>query len=182
MTDKWPNTLPFDNLPYLYGLEEDYDEALKWWDKQLEVSTPQQKPVIYWKRGFCRGWAGDLSGSLSDLEQAEEMLGKAGIKNLVAFAMWIRSWFYLDQHELGLSRKSLEELRAYALKERQQYIAVYDARYNQVLGYIECKEGKADSAERHWKAMEALIPKIEVASPPVARKHWNIRRGYCGPR
>ena len=177
MTDKWPNTLPFDNLPYLYGLEEDYGEVLRWWDKQLELSTPQQKPVIYWKRGFCRGWAGDMSGSLSDLEQAEEMLGKAGIKNLVAFAMWFRSWFYLDQHELGLSRKSLEELRAYALKERQQYIAVYDARYNQVLGYIECEEGKPDSAERHWKAMDALIPKIEVASHASGQEALEYQAG-----
>ena len=31
--------------------------------------------------------------------------------------MWLRSWIYLDQHELDLSRKSIEEFHAYGLKE-----------------------------------------------------------------
>ena len=78
--------------------------------------------------------------------------------------MRLRSWIYLEQHELDLSRKWLEDFHVYSLKEIPQYTAFWDARYNEVLGHIECAEGKAVRAELRWKEMEALIPKVAAAS------------------
>jgi tetratricopeptide (TPR) repeat protein len=43
-------------------------------------------------------------------------------------------------------------------------MALYDARYNEGLGHIECAEGKPDSAELRWQEMEALIPKAAAVS------------------
>ena len=87
-----------------------------------------------------------------------------GRKGTVASAMWMRSWIYLDQHALDLSRKSIEEHHAYGLKERPEFTAFYDARYHELLGHIDCAEGKTDSAASHWKHMEALIPKVEATN------------------
>ena len=159
MHEKFPHIYMFDFLEYIDALEEDYGEALRWEEKRLAVCTPQEKRVVYVQRGFFRGWLGDLNGSLSDLQRAEDMAEAIGSKSGVAFHRVLRSWIYLDQHELGQSRKSLDDFHAYSLKELPQNAAYYDTLYNEVLGYIECAEGKADSAELRWKEMEALHPK-----------------------
>ena len=38
--------------------------------------------------------------------------------------MWLRSWIYLDQHELDLSRKSIEEFHAYGLKGKSAILSL----------------------------------------------------------
>jgi tetratricopeptide (TPR) repeat protein len=162
ITEISPNQTMFDALPYINALEENYGETLRLWDKALEAAPALEKVSGYGRRGFYRGWLGDLQGSLSDLKLAEEIAGATG--RSVAASQWLRSWIYLDQHELDLSRKSIEEYHAYGLKERPEYTANYDTRYNELLGHIECEEGKADSAELRWKEMEALIPKVEATN------------------
>ncbi len=160
--EKWPGAR-WDTLDYVYALEENYGETLGGFDKCLEVCTPQDRPVFYFQKGFYRAWLGDLDGSLRDLQRAEEMWGAMERKSWVAWLMRIRSWIYLDQHELALSRKWLENYHAYSLKEMPQNTAVYDCYYNELLGHIECAEGNADSAEQRLKEMETLVPKVENA-------------------
>jgi serine/threonine protein kinase/Flp pilus assembly protein TadD len=167
MSEKWPESLWLDMFQYIHALEEDYGETLRSWDKALEVCTPQQKAQVYGQRGFYRGWLGDLNGSLGDLERAEEMTGAMGQKGGVTNYMWLRSWIYLDLHKLDLSRKSLEDFLAYASKELPQRTALYDAWYNEMLGYIEYTEGKADRAERRSKEVEALLPKVAALVPKI---------------
>jgi serine/threonine protein kinase/Tfp pilus assembly protein PilF len=165
-----PNVFWSDVFEYINALEEDYAETLRLADRNLETCTPQQKNQLYQQRGFYRGWLGDLNGSLSDLLLAQEMIGAQGYKGIVAFIMCNRSWIYLDQHKLDLSRKCLEDLHSYYSDNLAQSAALYDARYNWVLGYIECEEGKADSAGLRWKEMEGLIPKVTGGTPESVRR------------
>ena len=162
ITEISPNQTMFDALPYVNALEENYTETLRLWDKALEAAPAPEKVLGYGKRGFYRGWLGDLPGSLSDLKLAEEIAGAAG--RSVAASQCLRSWIYLDQHELDLSRTSTEEYHVSGLKGRPEYRANSDTRYYELLGHIECEEGKADSAELRWKEMEALIPKVEATN------------------
>jgi tetratricopeptide (TPR) repeat protein len=157
-----PDQTMFDALPYIDALEENYGETLRLWDKALEAAPAPERVSGYGRRGFYRGWLGDLQGSLSDLKLAEEIARATG--RSVAASQWLRSWIYLDQHELDSSRKSTEEYRVSGLKGRPEDRANYDTRYNELLGHIECEEGKADSAERRWKEMEALIPKVKATN------------------
>jgi tetratricopeptide (TPR) repeat protein len=165
MHERFPDVYFFDFLRYIHGLQEEYGETLRILDKVLEVCTPQEKPTAYIEKGFYRGWIGDLNGSLSDLQRAEELARAAGNKGTPATVMWFRSWIYLDRHELDLSRKWLEEFHTESTKVRPEYATLYDARYNQVIGLIECAEGKADRAELRWKEMEALLPKVTALVP-----------------
>jgi tetratricopeptide (TPR) repeat protein len=169
MRQKWPNTLPFDFFQYINALEENYAETLRLWDRQLEVCTPEQKRAVYWERGFYRGWIQDVRGSLADLERAEEMMAAMGNKNAVAQIMRLRAWIYLDRHELDSSRKWIAAFRAYCLRERSQSIAYYDVLYYELLGRIECAEGKADAADLCWREMEALAPKVSADNQASAR-------------
>jgi serine/threonine-protein kinase len=155
-----PNQTLFDALPYI---------------EALEAAPAPEKVLGYRKRGFYRGWLGDLPGSLSDLKLAQEIAGATG--QSVAASQWLRSWIYLDQHGLELSRKSIEEYHVSGLKGRPEYTADYDTRYNELLGHIECAEGKADSAERRWKEMEALIPKVEATNPHNRQKALKYQAG-----
>jgi tetratricopeptide (TPR) repeat protein len=162
MHERWPNTLPFDFLQYINALEENYAETLRIWDRQLDACAPGQKRAVYWERGFYRGWIQDLSGSLADLDRAQEMMAAMGNKNAVAQIMRLRSWIYLERHQFDLSRKWAEDFRAYCQKERSQSMAYYDALYNELLGHIECGEGQADASDVRWKEMEALAPKLSA--------------------
>ena len=57
------------------------------------------------------------------------------------------------------------------------------ARYYELLGHIECEEGKGESAELRLKEMEALIPKVKVDEQQHESGSPEIpERGYCGPR
>jgi tetratricopeptide (TPR) repeat protein len=156
---KWPDAVWADIPQYLRALEEDYEGALKWWDRMLEVATPQQKHQAFSQRGFYRAWLGDLHGSLSDFQKAEETAGTMGQRSWVAYAKWHRAWICLDRHELELSRKWLEDYYDYS-ESVLKYADLREAIYNEVLGHIECAEGRPDSAALRLKEMEALIPKL----------------------
>jgi tetratricopeptide (TPR) repeat protein len=121
-----------------------------------------------------------LNGSLSDLQRAEDMAEAIGSKSGVAFYRGLRSWIYLDQHELDLSRKSLGEFHDYSLKELPQNATYYDTLYNEVLGHIECEEGKADSAELRWEEMEALLPKAAANDQEVLKYRAGLLRAEVG--
>lgn len=160
-----PGQTRFDAPHYINALEENYEETLRLWDQALEVSSAREKSSGYRRRAFYRGWLGDLNGSLSDLLLADELAGTLGQKGMMALNMWYRSWLYLDQNELDLSRKSLEAFYALRLTETPEYRALHDLRYNEMLGHIECAEGRPDSAELRWRAMEALIPGVAALNP-----------------
>ncbi len=172
-----PSQTQFDAPHYINALEENYEETLRLWDQALEVSSAREKSSGYRRRGFYRGWLGDLNGSLSDLLSADDLAGALGQRGMTASTMWYRSWIYLDQHKLDMSRKSLEAFYTSSLTEMPKYRALLDLRYNEMLGHIECAEGKPDSAELRWKAMEALIPGVAAldltnsANRPEALKY-----------
>ena len=85
LLEKWPDTSwAIASVQYINALEEDYGQTLKWWDKLLEVGTPQVKaPVYYWKGFYC-SWLGDLKGALDNLQRGEELLAALGYKGPVA--------------------------------------------------------------------------------------------------
>ena len=176
LLEKWPDW-PCTQLQYIAALEEDYGEALRLWDKYLAACTPQDTAGAYMWKGFIRGWLGDLDGSLTDLQRAEEMFAAIDEKAFVISLRRLRPWIYLDQHRLDLSRESLENFHALGLKTAQtpQGPALYDARNYEMLGYIECEEGKADSAERRLKAMEALIPTVALNPTFGAANKQNLK-------
>jgi tetratricopeptide (TPR) repeat protein len=182
--EKWPGAL-WDTGDYFYALEEDYGEPLRGFDRRLEACAPQNKPLLYFQKGFYRAWLGELNGSLGDLQRAEEISRAMERKWWVASLMRLRSWIYLDQHELDLSRKWLEDYHAYCLKLPTDPAfltpAVYEANYLELLGHIECAEGKADSAEQRWKGMEALVPEVpEVTDALSLRYRAGLLRGEAG--
>jgi Tfp pilus assembly protein PilF len=166
LLEKWPDTVwSVSVLQYIYALEEDYGEALRQWDRLLGVCTPQQRPLIFWWKGFYGSWLGDSTGCLSELERAAEMLDAMGNKGEVAEIMRLRAWLHLDRRELDLSRKSLEDYRAHCSREMPYFTAYSDALYDEALGYIECESGDADRAEQRLQDMEALSPRSGLWSP-----------------
>ena len=179
LTEMPPSQTRFDLLLYINTLEENYGETLRLSDKAIEVAPAEEKAFRYYLRGFYRAWLGDLRGSLSDLKFAEEIARAMGRTRtgMVTSSMRLRSWIYLDQHELDLSRKSVAEYRAYALRERQEYATLYDAYYDELLGQIECEERKADSAELRLKEMEALIPKVEARNSATSQEALKYQAG-----
>ena len=82
----------------------------------------------------------------------------AGAKGSVSLTMRHRAAIYIDQHKLDLGRKSLEDFRAYYSKNFPGTTAASEALYLELLGRIECEEGKADSAELHLKRNGSAYP------------------------
>lgn len=166
LQEKWPESMWRDLDQYIFALEEDYGETLKLWDKVFEACSPQQRSFVYMQKGFYKGWLGDLKGSLSDLERAQEMFQAVEDKGRAALALWLSSWIAHDLHDPDLSRKQLEKFRAYTLKEAPQPAAFFSARFNEVLGAIECAEGHPESAEPRVREIEASLPEIEALTVP----------------
>ena len=175
--EKLPTMLPFDSLPYIHALEENYEEVLKLWDRILPLCKGREKHGVYSERAFYRGWVGDLDGSLSDLERDEEIVGALGIKTAVAQVMRLRAAVYLDQHKLELSRKAIEDYRAYYSENFPGKTAFHEALYQETVGRIECEEGNVDSADSRLHKMEALIPNASRDQQEPLRRRAGLLGG-----
>jgi tetratricopeptide (TPR) repeat protein len=148
-------------IAYIYALKENPAEAQAWLDAFIN-----QAPSAGWKgggiafRGYYRGWLGGWKKGLDDLKKAEDMLdsvgdafGKGQISHLKAFISLFRG-------ETDLARKFNKESFDIFVKEYPGNKAYYRVVYLSILGFIELKEGKADSAKTRAAEMVSHLPDL----------------------
>jgi tetratricopeptide (TPR) repeat protein len=150
---------------YIYALKQDYDEALKWVDKDIAASPTlgAKGPGYFWK-AFYHFWLGRLEQSISEFkslvdlsEAVEHDLGKA-------WTEWGIGWVYYDMGELELSRKYLKSWFDFCKKYEPTYIPEYSIDYYFILALIDLKQGRIDSAKSRLAEIKSLFPKLTDTS------------------
>jgi tetratricopeptide (TPR) repeat protein len=87
---------------------------------------------------------------------AEEVGDEQGI----AIVNDLRRWIYLDKGKLDLSRKYNDAWLDVYIKNYPQADEYYKIRHSFILGLIELREGKTDSAKKRLIEIEALLPDL----------------------
>ena len=146
-------------LAYISALKENPPEAESWLETFIS-----QAPNAGWKgggialKGFYQGWLGSLNKGLDNLKKAQELLASVGDIEGEATIDWIKAYFYLFQGQIDLARKSAKDWHDVSLKENPEREAYYRSGYLGILGFIELKEGKIESAKTRAAEMIALLP------------------------
>jgi serine/threonine protein kinase/tetratricopeptide (TPR) repeat protein len=151
------------NIQYVYAFKEDYSEALKWIDKYIEIapSAGVKRAGYLWK-GFYHYWLGSFEKSLIDLQRAEDLAEAVRDDVGKAFVSCIKAWIYYDRGELELSREYNNGWLDMFIKNYPNYEQYYKACFRFLLGLIELKEKKIDSAKARLVEMKSFFPEITV--------------------
>ncbi len=148
-------------IAYIYALKEDPDEAVAW----LETFIAHA-PNAGWKgdgfafKGFYQCWLGSVNKGLDNLKKAEEMLASVGDAIGKAQISYLRSLIYLPRGDFGLARKFNKEWFDVFVNQYPRNEAYYKGGYLCVLGLIELKEGKIDSAKARATEVMSLLPSL----------------------
>jgi serine/threonine protein kinase/Tfp pilus assembly protein PilF len=146
-------------IAYIYALKENPAEAESWLEKFIS-----QAPNAGWKgggvalKGLYQGLLGSLNKGLDNLKKAQELLASVGDIEGEATIDWIKAYFYLSLGQIDLARKSAKDWRDVSLKEHPDREAFYRSGYLGILGFIELKNGRIDSAKTRATEMIALLP------------------------
>jgi len=146
---------------YIYALKEDPVRAAAWLETFIS-----QAPNAAWKgagyafKGFYQGWLGGWNRGLDNLKKAEEMLASVGDAEGKANISFLKSFIYLFRGEYDLARKSNKEWFDVLTNQYPRSEAFYKVSYLSVLGFIELKEGKMDSAKTRMAEITSFLPSL----------------------
>jgi len=148
-------------IGYIYALKEDYTEAMKWVDKEIAMATsPGAKREVYLFKGFYHYWLGNMEKSLIDLQKAEELAEAAGSVTGNAFGEWFKGWIYYDRGEFKLSRQHNENWLDVYLRYNPGSASFFKSLFSFLLGLIELREGRVDSAKAKLAELNSLFPEL----------------------
>ena len=84
---------------------------------------------------------------------------------------WVKAFIYLSQGEFDLARKSDKEWFDVFLNQYPKDEAYYKGGYLAILGFIELREGKIDSAKTRVTEMMSLLPGLTPAQKRMGDFH-----------
>jgi len=148
-------------IQYIYGLREEYSEAMKWLNHLIQVvKSPGIKLQGYWSKGFYYFWLGSLNKCLIELQKTEKLAQETGNEWIKGYTAYLRGWIYSERGELELSRKYFMEWFNYRENHPLNPL-YYKALISIILGFLDLKEGRIDSAKSRLNETKSLLPKIE---------------------
>ena len=146
-------------IAYIHALKENPDEAMAWLETFIH-----QAPSAGWKgagialRGFYQGWLGCWTKGMDNLKKAEEMLASVGDTEGKANISYVKSCVYLFRGEFNLARKSNKEWLDVLVNLHPSNETYYRVCSLIILGFVELKEGKTDSAKTRVAEAASLLP------------------------
>ena len=167
------------SISYLYALKEHYSEAVSKLDRWIDIAqSPGEKREAHLCKGFYYFWLGNLEKCLINLKRSEELAKDVENEFGIALANYLRIWIFLDRGKLDLSRKFNETWLDIRIKNFPLSAKYYEAEYQFVLGSIELKEGKIDSAKKRLTEIEFLLPDLTSAKENVTYSYEYTRYIY----
>ncbi len=137
-------------LGYIYAIKEDTAEAVRWFDKSIEMAiSPGNRVFGFLFKGFYLHWLGRRTEKAFDeLWRAEEIAQGTGSDEAKASMMLTKTIIHIDREEYGLARENNEGWVGVAEKIQPALTPVYKARSHLLSGLIDLKDKKLDSAKR----------------------------------
>ena len=134
-------------LAYTEALRENYDEALAWLDRQLEINLSQDARITnFTTRSFLNQWLGRFEQSLLNIQKAEE-LGYRYYPNL------LRADVYLDKGDFEVSREYLN---------KSSFTKHYTSFSHFYFGLIDVKQRNLESARSRLEDMRSFFQTEKV--------------------
>jgi tetratricopeptide (TPR) repeat protein len=154
---------PYWAISYINALEEDYSDAMKYVDKGIAMATtPGGKAEGLLLKGFFHFWLGSLDQSLKEIRTASVLAESEGNNKFKAAADWIEGYVYNEKGEHELAQNSWKSNDDYRKKHNTPI--TYKLTTAILLGSIDLKEGRIDSAKGQLVEIESLLAEL---TPPI---------------
>lgn len=160
-------------IAYIYALQENYPEALKWIDMYIEraPSFGTRAEGFQWK-SFYQCWRGSFDRSLADAQRMTNLAEESGSGLWKTEADRAKGWIYYNRGEFELSRRYFESCLDSTKANPTEYIpratsyspgspeqvSMLTEAYNFALALVDLREGLIDSARHRLTEIESLLP------------------------
>jgi serine/threonine protein kinase/Tfp pilus assembly protein PilF len=166
------------SIGYIYALKEDFQEALGWYDQFIErAASPGRKVWGHMDKSLVQSFRGEIKNSLESLESAFELAESIGNRFQMGLINFRRTWIYYESGELDLCRKYLDSWFGSVGRLDISYLARNTAMYNFLLGLVDLKEDKLDSAQSRLKEMGSVLKDVDSAIKVVITSHYYLLQG-----
>jgi serine/threonine protein kinase/Tfp pilus assembly protein PilF len=165
-------------IGYIYALKQDYDEAMKWVDKDIAASpTLGAKGPGYFWRAFYHYWLGRMEQSISEFKSLVDLSDAVEHDLGKAWTEWGLGWVYYDTGELELSRKYFKSWFDFCREYYQAYLPGFSAEYNFCLALADLKQGLIDSAKSRLAEIKSLMPEMDLYSLAQIKFRYDLLHG-----
>jgi serine/threonine protein kinase/tetratricopeptide (TPR) repeat protein len=165
-------------LIYLYALEENYDEALRWANDSLSnASSQEQKLGSYTYRGFIYNMRGAFNNALADYSMVIQIAEQ--LKNNVAKveALEGKAFTYYLKREYRACRKSYENMFSLISESNIETTPQQRAGWAFDLGMLDLAQGKVDQASVRVSEIESLLLEMNSEQAPDHKLMIDLLQG-----
>ncbi|MFC1502571.1 tetratricopeptide repeat protein, partial [bacterium] len=150
-------------IAYIYALKENYAETMNWLDHFIAVApSPGIQGQGYAWRGIYHSFMGHFNQSMKDCRKAEELTKLAGNEYGTVVMTMIKGWVHFDLREYAHSRRCFEKYRNYVRDSQRLYDYIGGI---WMLGNVDVREGKIDSAKSRIAKIEPLLLNLSENDP-----------------
>jgi serine/threonine protein kinase/Tfp pilus assembly protein PilF len=163
---------------YVYALKQDYDEAMKWVDKDIAAAPTlgAKGPGYSWK-AFYHYWLGNIEQSLSGLRRNVDLAEAIGHESRKAWAEWMIGWVYYYKGEFELSLKYFKSWFDFIKVYSPAYLSHNTAEYNFYLALVDLKQGKIESARSRLAEIKSLLSEINPSRKAEITFRYGLLQG-----
>jgi tetratricopeptide (TPR) repeat protein len=149
-------------LAYIFALKEDYAETIRWIDQYITTapSTGIKTDGYIWK-GFYHYWLGSLDDSVENIRKAITLADSVDNVERNGRANWLLGWIHYDRGELENSRQHIQIWYDLFVENWPAYKADSSVEYNFIMGLIDLKADRVDSAKSRFKEIESLMTEVQ---------------------
>jgi tetratricopeptide (TPR) repeat protein len=149
-------------LAYIFALQENYAVAEHWLEEFItRAPTPAEKMEGHWLKAYFDYFLGRWDESLAEYLAVRERAEKAGSTLVGAATDWMTGYLYTDLGEYDLARKAFQRYSDWGLKQFPALVTYSSAEETYLLGWVDRKQGRMESAKARLKEIEPLLPKVE---------------------
>jgi serine/threonine protein kinase/Tfp pilus assembly protein PilF len=145
--------ISYFKLGYVHAIKEDIAEAMRWFDKYIEMATsPGIRGFGFLFKGFYLHWLGRTEKAFIEFRRAEELAQETGSNAGKISLMLTKAVIHLDRGEFELARENNEGWVGMVEKIQPVLAPAHKARFHLLSGLIDLKERKLDSAKSQLSA------------------------------
>jgi tetratricopeptide (TPR) repeat protein len=168
----------YTSLGYIYALKENYTEAFKCIDKEINIAQISSMKIYgYFSRGFYHFWLGSLEQSLSELQTASDLAIETRNEWIRAWIEYLKGYVYYEMSEFELSGQSFKSWFDFFLGYEPQYESDNTAFHCFNLGLVDLRQGRIDSAKSRLDKMKSLLPEIDPTNKNELEFLYDILQG-----
>jgi serine/threonine protein kinase/Tfp pilus assembly protein PilF len=162
-------------IGYMYGLKENYDEALYWIDQSITMAeTEGDKAERYQWKGFIEYWLGRYDAAIKDIQKAAAIFESLNNNYKVALSDFYLYRIYNEADQPEKSDHHLDQMEKYFSTTKYEHTSVFYIMFKML---TEFGDFNINSIIDTSKADPSIISRLKVG------KRWaNFYYNYIYPR